>query len=183
MSAEAINLARRGGNVRRYHVLPLIGEQTNAAHTFHMLVLLDQFLPEVSERLWRAVLYHDVAEYVTGDTPWAAKQRSPALAEELAKLEEETLVSCNLPSTWNLSEPEYGWFRLADSLECCYFALDQARLGNHDTATHVFWNAHNTALQVHETLQPDAAEGNPVLVAMGALRADAFRLRLTPPNA
>jgi len=89
------------GAVSRYHTEPF-PSQSVGQHTWGAMMLADQLfrphLPrEVSDELLRALLYHDTAERLTGDTPAPAKWVNPNLNEELDRAETEVFNQKQIP--------------------------------------------------------------------------------------
>jgi HD domain len=119
---------RNGGDVKRYHTFPIIGEQKVSAHTFNVLLFIMQYHPEPSMDLIKAALYHDLAEYDTGDTPANVKWKFPMLLASLENAENE--VSYNLGIFANLDDREAIWLKVGDTLEYLFYALEQRLLGN-----------------------------------------------------
>jgi hypothetical protein len=132
---------RSGGQVTRYHTMRPVRCEDNATHTWNCLVLLDRLYPEASLKLRRYVLYHDVTEGLTGDTPWPAKRQSESLWKALHGLELEESLRLDLPLLDSLTDYEVLWFKAVDALDCCFFALDQAMLGHRG-----FWHVYQNGL-------------------------------------
>lgn len=125
MSTERFRL---GGNVRRYHTRSVIGEQTVAAHSWGVAMLLLELCENPSAELLRAALVHDLAEYDTGDVPSTAKWQSPELKAALSRLEGR--IEVELEIAVELSQEERFALKLADMLELCWHAYEQRKLGN-----------------------------------------------------
>lgn len=123
---------RKGGNVRRYHTRPLVGEQTVAAHSWGVAAILCELhLGTAKPRfeLLHAALMHDVAEYDTGDTPATAKWRCQSLKSALDELEAEIEKDLGIQAD-GLTAIEKAALKAADMLELLWFCLEQRRLGN-----------------------------------------------------
>ncbi len=118
-----------GGRVRRYHTRPLVGEQTNAAHSWGVAALVLALCPTATRALLVAALFHDVAEYETGDIPATTKWASPSLKSALDELEEGVEERLGI-SAAGLSETERRVLKLADMLELVIFCRHQQLLGN-----------------------------------------------------
>lgn len=71
----------------RYHGNPEMNhfQQTNADHTWGVLVLLDFFWPDADLKLFRAALHHDTGEETDASGP--QKREHPALAQWLDESE------------------------------------------------------------------------------------------------
>ena len=116
----AIRLA--AGEIKRWHTIPIHGEQTVADHTYRMVQILRFIEPCPSMQLLCAALDHDVGEAKTGDIPYGAKT-----ADAIA-LEKEVLEKHNIAPT--LEPYEAKLLKAADLLEMGYFAAMQYDRGN-----------------------------------------------------
>ncbi len=122
---------RHGGNVKRHHNYPILGEQRVASHSWGVAILLEKVHPEIFYNSPDAVaftLYHDVAEYKTGDVPKNAKIKRPDLSEALKHLESE--VHQQLGIKYVLSPKERSAISICDGLELMFFCIEQRLLGN-----------------------------------------------------
>lgn len=119
---------RQGGTVKRFHTWQVIGEQTVASHTWGVIAIL-YAICEPSAALVRKAVFHDIAEYDTGDIPSTAKWASPALKSHADDLEKdvETRLGIRFP---DLSEHEQDWLKFADLCDMLWFCVEQKRLGN-----------------------------------------------------
>ena len=106
------------GRVTRYHAEPILNLfcQTDADHTWGCLALLYLLNPAPSDALVRNVLWHDVGERWTGDSPGPAKHRYPELRDLLHKIETHALNEQGIVLP-DLTEEEGKWLKLVDSLE------------------------------------------------------------------
>ncbi len=118
---------RAGGAVRRYHTRTTIGHQTVAEHSWGVAAIL-LHICEPSAELLRAALYHDVAEYDTGDVPAQAKRSSLTLAASLSELERDIEASLQIAPACTLEELKL--LQIADLLELLWYCLEQRKLGN-----------------------------------------------------
>lgn len=123
------SIVRKGGNVKRFHVHALIGEQTVAAHSWGVAAILLEIC-EPSLGLIKAALYHDIFEYATGDVPYTAKRDHPEIKEALEIAEKTIAQRMEIDVMWNLSHTEESLLKIADMLELCYFCMEQIKLGN-----------------------------------------------------
>lgn len=147
---------RRSGNVKRFHTMPLIGEQTVAAHSWNVLVILLEICPNPTTRLLRAAVYHDAAEYATGDSPSQAKRRDHRLKTILDEL--ETKVYEEMDIDMSLTPAERMFIKVADLLEMLFYVREQRLLGNR--SLEIVWyrvvswlhNTPNIPLTAHELL-------------------------------
>jgi 5'-deoxynucleotidase YfbR-like HD superfamily hydrolase len=119
----------KAANTRRFHTVPIIGEQTVGHHSHRMCLLLRWLLDgNVPSQLYEAVLFHDLAESEYGDVPATAKWDSITLSRALD----------NLEYTWNnangiyvpLSDLEQDFINIVDKLELVLYCTEQMMLGN-----------------------------------------------------
>lgn len=123
-----IQKIRQGGNVKRWHITPIIGEQTVAAHSWGVACILLELYPEASANLIKAALYHDVAEGYTGDLPAQVKWEYEGLDKELKKV--EARIEAKLGIQFELTTKEASLLKIADTLELLIFCVEQVTLGN-----------------------------------------------------
>ena len=125
-----ITEVQMGGQTKRYHTWPTIGEQSVSAHSWGVAVILT-LICEPSLKLMKAALFHDMAEHDVGDTPAPAKWANPKFAEELRKTERQFEFKMGIDRVLDtLSAQEQWHLDLADLLELCSFATVQVKLGN-----------------------------------------------------
>jgi len=119
---------RLGGGVRRFHTRPTIDHQTVAAHSWGVAALLFEIC-DPSVNLLRAAIYHDVAEYDTGDIPATAKWMSKSLKATLDELELQIERGLGIEAA-NLSREERWLLKFADMLELVWYSVEQRKMGN-----------------------------------------------------
>lgn len=135
---QKIERFRRGGTVRRYHTHRLHRAPNNAEHQWGVAMLVDHIFCEASgcssppPKMILAALYHDVAEYDTGDMP-AWVKRTTDLGDHINAIEAGVNERLDIGSLLaNLSGPEKHILKCADELEHLWTCLDERRLGNTD---------------------------------------------------
>ena len=102
--------------INRYHTVPLGGlRQTVGAHSYAVVVLLDQLWDNCSKSLLLSALYHDVPEIVLGDIPATAKWEYPEVKKAFKKAEDK--VAKDLGINFVLTERETNRLKMADMLE------------------------------------------------------------------
>lgn len=119
--------------VRRYHTVDHVGAgQSIADHSWGVAVLVDQICESMTYRasadLYRAALYHDVAERWTGDVPATTKWDHPDLKDALDKIENNYEKRVGIVA--DLDEDEKKILKTADMLELCFWSVRQLRMGN-----------------------------------------------------
>jgi 5'-deoxynucleotidase YfbR-like HD superfamily hydrolase len=121
--------ARRGAGVRRFHTVPLVGDETVGKHSHGVGILccaLSDYQP--SAALLKAALFHDLAEQETGDIPATTKWANPEIKTLLDEVEQRHNESMGLNVV--LSEKEQLTLKWADMLDLLYFVVEQRELGN-----------------------------------------------------
>ena len=117
------------GMIRRFHTMPLIGEQTVGHHTYNVVQILRHITNDMlSINLLKAALDHDVMEYFTGDVPHPTKQAFPNIAEALQAVEKT--MSNELNIDYELEEDEVNLLKWADMMEAGMFGYHQMTVGN-----------------------------------------------------
>lgn len=124
-------LARRAGQVKRYHQFRLLHEETVAEHSFNVvnLVLL---LTEgnASAALLAGALTHDMGEYVLGDIPAPIKRNLGATAQNILDSVETGALACIHRDMPILSEEDHHTIKVADYLDGFLKCQEEMRLGN-----------------------------------------------------
>jgi len=119
---------RAGAGVKRYHTFPTLGEQLVGQHSHAVALFVLSLHPSPSLNLIKACLFHDLAEFDTGDCPAQVKWAFPNMSAmlELAEIS----IDSKLGIAVELTDEETKWLKLADTLEYCLYSLEQRRLGN-----------------------------------------------------
>lgn len=123
---------REAGKVMRCHVIPHVGEYSVGFHTWGMLTLLDLLHPRPTLNLFRAILYHDLAERHTGDMPGIVRVIDPELYATYAVASQ--FIDEELGYTVELSDSEKEWLHALDKLELWMWCHDQSNIGNDHTS-------------------------------------------------
>jgi len=115
--------------IRRYHTVPITGEQTVGHHAYNVVQILRHITNDMlSTNLLKAALDHDVLEYFTGDIPHPTKKNFPDLALALDEVEE--MLEFEMGIDYELEDVEVQLLRWADTLEAGIFGKYQMELGN-----------------------------------------------------
>jgi 5'-deoxynucleotidase YfbR-like HD superfamily hydrolase len=117
-----------GGEVKRYHTMKTIGEQTVANHSWGVAVILNWLKPDISKVALLKALSHDVAEKRTGDMPAPTKWNNKDLACELRRVEKE--IEEELGVDYDLDAEEQEYFKQSDLFELLLYCVNQRSLGN-----------------------------------------------------
>lgn len=123
---------RRGGQVVRYHThgKSLVSPPTNAEHQWNVAALCWQIDPELDARTLMTALFHDIAEYDTGDSPAFVKRANPAFRAELVAAETRALERMGLGWVEAGDDEMHILIKVADYLDNVLTALDERRRGN-----------------------------------------------------
>jgi len=124
---------RRGGHVERFHTVPTVSSQNNAAHSWGVATILFRICPKPSMALIKAALYHDVPECETGDLPAPAKWADSGLSEAVKGIEHTIKTAFDIHVA--LTSEEELWLSAADKLEGMFYCLEQRKLGNKNMDT------------------------------------------------
>lgn len=128
---KKVGLLRNGGNVKRWHTKPIIGENTVGHHSFGALSLLLLLHPEPTLTLIKAIAWHDMGESEMGDVPspalWADPEYNAAYTAGEQKVLDRIGVRMGL-----LSREEQAWLVGVDKLDAFLFVREQIALGNHN---------------------------------------------------
>tara|TARA_R110000744_G_scaffold195300_1_gene314288 strand:- start:815 stop:1351 length:537 start_codon:yes stop_codon:yes gene_type:complete len=125
---EEVTNVLSGGEVKRYHTLPIIGEQTVASHSWGVALILDWLKPDISKTAILKALTHDVAEKQTGDIPAPTKWNNKSLAKQLASVERR--IERELGVDYELTTEEKEFFKQSDLFELLLYCVNQRSLGN-----------------------------------------------------
>ena len=124
-----VNKAFQGGAVRRWHVIPIIGEETVGHHTFGVAMMTLAITDgKASGDLLRAALFHDCAEGETGDLPADIKRNHPHIKKVFGDIEEKWERQNGF--FLQLDETDTLALKHADVLQLLYFCKAQLNLGN-----------------------------------------------------
>lgn len=120
---------RLAGQVKRYHTWPTIQTQTNADHTFNVLLIWYRIWgPPVSE-VTAIVLWHDLGEIAAGDPPFPAKANNPTFKAAHDHEELKAITAMGGP-TYLLHADDKRRLKVCDLLEMFEFGLHEYYLGN-----------------------------------------------------
>jgi 5'-deoxynucleotidase YfbR-like HD superfamily hydrolase len=125
---DRLNKIRCGGNVERFHVLPTIRRNSVAAHSWGVAVVCLSLWDDCSFSLVKAALYHDCAEYLTGDLPAPIKLASEQISSVIRTLEKDYEEELNIRIP--LSEKDKARLKFADCVDGAMFCLEEIKMGN-----------------------------------------------------
>lgn len=124
-------LFRDAADVKRYHTRRVLRTQTVGAHSFNMLLLIDQVCPDARKEVFLAVMHHDLPEFFTGDMPAPIKRMNQRLSFELEAIEEQLAP---LYRDFRLTPDEVKLVKWCDTMELVLWCLEEVELGNRGDA-------------------------------------------------
>jgi 5'-deoxynucleotidase YfbR-like HD superfamily hydrolase len=118
------------GQVRRWHARThVIREETIAAHTWNVVMIILLLHPNPGKQLILAAMVHDVPEYVTGDIPRWFKDY-PGVREIIDAAEGGILSTHELWNENDLDEQDMRWLKAADLFDAWIFLRQNLLAGN-----------------------------------------------------
>lgn len=120
-------LYRDAADVLRYHTKRTIRQQTVGQHSFNMLMLVQQVVPDCRKEVLLAIMHHDLPELKTGDIPGPIKRVHPSLGPLLDQIEEGLYP---LFKPFGLREDEEKLLKWADRMEGCLWCMEEVRMGD-----------------------------------------------------
>lgn len=125
---------RLAGEIKRWHIFPVIQQQTVAEHSWNVARILLAICPDADRDLVLEALFNDTGEIATGDPPTTLKQRDPVLRDMYSRMEHGARIAMVLP--WGLPPPrklvneETRILKMADMIEMMEYAASEIMLGN-----------------------------------------------------
>tara|TARA_R110002167_G_scaffold55830_3_gene158547 strand:- start:203 stop:595 length:393 start_codon:yes stop_codon:yes gene_type:complete len=122
--------------------------------------------PDSSNSLITFALWHDIPEYIVGDTPVTAKWQDENLAKVVEEAERRVAKEHKLYV--KLTETEKLKLSIADLLEVLWYASEEVALGNSN-----FLKVFHTAREKLEILiQPMSCESSHIIKIINHLRGE-----------
>ena len=118
----------RAGDVKRYHTVARLKEQTIAEHSWGVAAIIMYLEPNPSKALLAAALFHDVAESKTGDVPATFKWENRNFADSLEA--HETNINREMGINYELTERELAILKVADLSELVLHNVRELMMGN-----------------------------------------------------
>ena len=135
---------RNAGDVVRYHTRKVIHRQDVANHTWNVMRIYTERYGIPRGEVYAYILYHDVAEVITGDIPFQIKRTVPQLKEASIKAEDHACATLQLPII-DITEEELRRVKICDLTEMYEYAMMEIHYGN-NTAWDIVENI-ETALE------------------------------------
>lgn len=123
-----LELMRSAARTRRCHTQMVIHPQGVGEHTFSALAILDLIAPDCRKEVWRALLYHDAPEAVTGDVPAPAKWNHHELEDVLRRVEQRIKKEHDIDIA--VFDHEHDLIKYADIMELVWYGIEELRMGN-----------------------------------------------------
>lgn len=118
----------KAGDVKRYHTVARLKEQTIAEHSWGVLAIVLYLEPNPSRQLISAAVFHDVAESRTGDVPATFKWANRNFADSLEA--HETNINREMGINYELTERELAILKVADLSELVLHNVRELMMGN-----------------------------------------------------
>lgn len=126
---DMLNFAIAGSEVKRYHAVRTLTEETVGHHSHGVAVIAKMLMgDQMNPFVLIAALYHDLAEHQTGDIPSNSKQEY-GIGDQVSALEDRLLASVGLAMP-ELSKEEKRVLKLADIAQGALFCVKERQLGN-----------------------------------------------------
>lgn len=126
-----LRMIPRSARVKRYHSEPVLHNQTVGEHTYGVLWFVLLMVENPSPQLLKAVVMHDMHEFVTGDIP-APSKRLEGVKPLFDAMEEGIEVQILGKRAPVLSREEHWVLKMADALEGLSFCAFELRQGNRE---------------------------------------------------
>jgi 5'-deoxynucleotidase YfbR-like HD superfamily hydrolase len=117
-----------GSEVKRYHTVTTLVSETVGHHSHGVAMLCLLFDPNASRQLLMAAMFHDLAEFQTGDIPSPAK-REFGIGGKVDELEHRLMTAAGIimPS---LTMADKRVLKLSDVAQGALFCARELSLGN-----------------------------------------------------
>ena len=130
-NVDRIKATREAGNVRRFHVVPHVGEYTVGKHSYDAVSMLLVLHLNPSIHLVKALLWHDGAERWVGDMPRPAVSYNEALFHAHDQAHMSALQTWEMYEGFEfLTDEDFRWLNAIDTLESWVWCQDQIAFGN-----------------------------------------------------
>jgi 5'-deoxynucleotidase YfbR-like HD superfamily hydrolase len=120
---------RNGFQVRRYHTCRRLQTETVGHHSANIQAIIIKVDPAASRELLIAALFHDVAEYYTGDVPYPYKRDNPGVKKELDADEGIWMRKHSIPQPM-ITPKEAALLKFADMMELVLTSIEELNMGN-----------------------------------------------------
>ena len=125
---------RRAGVIGRYHSQLHLTHQSVAEHTWQVLRILTTLWPDAPREVLIYVIYHDIAEGVTGDAPYPVKLGNRDIKRLLDEEEDKAIVKMRevweIPGIPKLTEEQLRIVKGCELIEMWEWSLYEENMGN-----------------------------------------------------
>jgi hypothetical protein len=115
--------------VKRWHGFPVLHQQSVGEHTHRVVTIYLELFNAPRKEVLIYIVYHDLGELYSGDTPFVPKKALPGLKEALNIAEKEGLKKLDIEMP-DLKPSEWTRFKVCDLLEMWEFANIEVAMGN-----------------------------------------------------
>ncbi len=154
-TVDRIKATREAGNVRRFHVVPHVGEYTVGKHSYDAVSMLLVLHPNPSIHLVKALLWHDGGERWVGDMPRPAGHYSKVFRDA------HNEANLGAIQTWemyegfeHLSDEDFNWLNAIDLLESWVWCQEQIAFGNRHCERTLLYLSRSIVLQASNFPEP-----------------------------
>lgn len=148
--------------ITRFSLLPRVKNESVAEHSFFVVLIViklhNYFNFDLKEALTYAVS-HDIPEYATSDIPFNLKRHSSKLANELNRLELETLelfpsvIYTGYKKYKNQETVESQIVKLADIIQSILYLENEVQLGNKEVMNPIVNDSYERAKKIFTDLE------------------------------
>lgn len=137
------------GRVKRFHTHPCLNEQSIAEHSHRIATLYIELFGLPRAEVLAYILWHDLGEWYSGDTPFTAKRENQDLKDAVNSAEKKGLETLGITMP-ELKNDEWARFKICDMLEMEETSLFEYFQGN-KFATAVIDNIENGLKTFNDT--------------------------------
>lgn len=141
---------RNAGDVVRYHTRKVINRQDVANHTWNVMRIYTERYGIPRGEVYAYILYHDVAEVITGDIPFQIKRYLPEFKEAIVEAELHAMYKLGIGPI-EITPDEVRRVKVCDLIEMHEYAMTELNHGN-TTAWDIVDNINTALEQMGETV-------------------------------
>ena len=141
---------RNAGDVVRYHTRKVIHRQDVANHTWNVMRIYTERYGMPRAEVYKYMLYHDVAEVITGDIPFQIKRNMPEFKEASVEAELHALYQLGI-GPMEITPDEIRKVKICDLIEMHEYAIMEINYGN-TLAIDIVDNIETALKQMGETV-------------------------------
>ncbi len=154
-AVDRVKATREAGNVRRFHVVPHVGEYTVGKHSYDSVSMLLVLHPSPSIYLIKALLWHDGGERWVGDMPRPAENYSDALVYAHNEANLAAVQAWGMYEGFeHLTDEDFRWLNAIDTLESWVWCQEQVAFGNRHCEKTLLYLSRSIARQLENFPEP-----------------------------